>query len=174
MRWRGVLGSSLVAACLAIGCGSPGSSKTDSAAARPPQPPAIQAIEASAFCQKYGCAIREAWRLSTGGQDFTFGLSASNGTALEVPLLPEGGIDHFGLSFYGRDRLGEPEFQLIRDLLETIQPGLASEALLKHVRAHVERDVFTIPEAKSFKSAGYQIRAGKILNQVISIDRIPK
>ncbi len=138
-----------------------------------PSPEVVgQAFETSAFCKQYRCANHKSWALKTGGTNHIYALNLTPAVSVEVPTK-DGRLDHYGLMFYERDRLGETDLQLIDTLLRTIDAASASDAVRQFVRTNIERDAFQIRQARSSQFGRYRLWAGKVGGQqTVSIEPV--
>ena len=176
MRRTVVIG--LLAGWVLAGCGDTASNQTATPPNTPPPPPGpapfkadpLKAFEETAFCIQFGCQRGESWPLRGGGTNNTYSLSAAPDVTVEVPTKG-GAIDHYGLSFYERERLRNGDLNVIYGLLRTLDPAGGSGVTRQFIRANVERPIEQIKLGRSTRVGKYTVWAGRIGGtQTVSID----
>jgi hypothetical protein len=133
-------------------------------------------FEASEFCRKYQCHVAKSWPLKTGGTNHSYdsNLNTSSHDVLVEATTKGELVTEIGLIFTNDDNssLTDKEFGIIETLLKSLNPNGNHKAAFSFIRKHVEKEVSQINEAPSIKDGEFRIRAGKVLQQTILIERV--
>jgi len=167
---------------LVIGCGSqpvpPQESQQAVVAESPATAPVVERVEqietvghfeASAFCEEFRCVRESSYGLQDGNTNVIYEVSSQD-TTMEVQTDGEL-IVGLGVSFYERPFLSKYDLEMIDALLTSLDGQNASPDLVQFVGVNSEKSVSQIRQASSMRFGVFEIWAGKIGNQVVSIER---
>jgi hypothetical protein len=139
--------------------------------ATPGKPDPLAPFESSAFCKEYTCKKGKSWPLRAGGMNNTYDLSAAPHVTVEVPTK-DGAIDHYGISFYERERLRNADLQVAYALLGSIDPAGNTEAVRQFIRSNIERPAEQIRRGPSSSFGPYTVWTAKVgETQIVSVER---
>ena len=128
-------------------------------------------FQSSDFFQKYQCKETQSWPLKEGGTNHSYQTTLGDSIAFEVSTEGDS-IKSLGLTFYDNDALTKNNFEVIETLLRSINKIDGDDATLSFIRQYIDRNFSQIYEAPSIKYGSFQIWAGKVLQETISIKRI--
>ena len=139
-------------------------------------------FEMSKFCKAWECVPGRSWQLRDldgnkfvrvpVGRNHTYDFPKATHVFVEISVSLKGRVFHAGINIYRRSRLGAPEYELIEDLLGSLDSARARDATMAFIRAHVHSAIHQIDEAPAGRFGEYTIKAGTVGHeQIIRLER---
>lgn len=129
----------------------------------------------SPFCQKYICRKEDSWSLHSGGVNHSYRIpldgDSYNYLTIEIAVLNDQ-IKSFGLMYFDRETSGlrEGDVEIAYNLLSSINVNENIELVKDYIARNIEREIFQIKQATPIAWSTFNVYAGKVGQQTISIE----
>jgi len=136
-------------------------------------------FERSQFCKDYKCEKRDSWILRSGGVNHSYDILDPNARdehdyiSIEVVIENNQAVG-FGLMYFGREtsKLNQDDLKVVYKLLESIDSTQDRSLVRNYIVQNVEKEVFQINQASPITWSSFNVYAGKIGQQTVSIEKI--
>lgn len=134
-------------------------------------------FENSQFYRDLKCNKEDSWQLNSGGINHYYYIPLDgdkyNYITVEVVIENKQAI-HFGLMYYDRELSGlrSGDLEIAYKLLNSIDSTRNINSVKNYIIQNIEKEIFQINEVSPISWGLFNVYAGKIGQQTISIDRL--
>lgn len=134
-------------------------------------------FENSQFCRDLKCNKEDSWQLHSGGTNHYYyiplGDDKYNYITVEIVIENKQAI-HFGLMYYDRELSGlrSGDLEIAYKLLNSIDSTHNINSVKNYIIQNIEKEIFQINKVSPTSWGSFNVYAGKIGQQTISIDRL--
>lgn len=129
----------------------------------------------SPFCQNYTCRKEDSWSLRSGSVNHSYriplGGDSYNYITIEIVVLNDQ-IKSFGVMYFDREVSGlrEGDVEIVYNLLSSIEANESIEPVKDYIVRNIEREIAQIKQAAPIIWGTFNVYAGKVGQQTISIE----
>ena len=134
-------------------------------------------FENSQFCKDLKCNKEDSWQLNSGGVNHSYHIPLSsdkyNYITVEITIENKRATD-FGLMYYDRELSGlsSDDLEIAYKLLNSIDSTRNIDSVKNYIVQNIEKEIFQINKVSPISWGLFNVYAGKIGQQTISIDRL--
>lgn len=131
----------------------------------------------SPFCKIYTCKKEDSWALQSGGINHYYqiplGGDRYNYVTIEIVII-NNKVKSFGLMYFDREISGlrQGDEEIVYNLLNSINSNQNIEQVRNYIAENIEREISQIMQAPSFVWDSFNIYAGKVGQQTVSIKSV--
>ncbi len=130
----------------------------------------LEDFQDSHFFEKYNCSKSASWLLNNGLTNYSYDTNLRPTVSIDFGVL-NNEFKEFGLVFYSRNKLTKNDYTFLNDLLTEFNLDSRKEKVYNFIKKNVETSFTQINKSKSMSVSNLKFRAGKVIQQTITIER---
>ncbi len=134
-------------------------------------------FENSQFCRDFKCNKGDSWQLSSGGINhfYSIPLGGDKYNYITIEIVTENKqVTEFGLMYFDREvsGLSPSDLEIAYKLLNSIDSTDSIDSVKNYIIQNIEQENFQIRQVSPILWGTFNVYAGKIGQQTISIERV--